>query len=333
VVDNQPNAPGQKEQTARIRQLAVWLLGAFASIGAVAVAGLSLTPLANADLERKHQVLAIAGLALALIAVGYAILQTLKVLTAGALSLNDLPGAGALATALEDNQTFMLGDIPSFQALANQYQQTDVARAAAYRAHLDNPLDGELRTAYDVAENRATAISNRAAVVLAFAENRAVRIELDRAKARIALAAFCTALGVVLFVIGSADTHAPSRVTALTRVSVDLTPAGLDAYRAAVGKTQKPKSSEKDQRAAGESCAAKLNPPLGTTAVSGRLDRPSVVIPRQGKNCPSVRLTISGDLGTIALPTDAPTPKATTPSPTQSVKIVVIVPATIPETR
>lgn len=296
----------RSSQTARIRQLSTWMLGAFGGIGTLLIGGVSITALTDPDLEPENIGLAIGGLAVALVGVAAAIMATLSVLRSGALALDELPSKGALRTDLEARRGLLLGRWSNYGEFAQDFargqQQRDTLWAtylAAERERLDDPSDSAKATAavaaaehYQLSDQDAKTLEARAETIIGYATNRAVRFSLGRARWWLLVAGALVAGGVVAFTLGTRDDRDGEQIKTLTVVVLDLTDRGANEYVTALT------DGGLDQATA-DRCAAALNLPLEGTAVAGRLDRPVVAIPRHD-DCPPAQIRLGDDFGTIA---------------------------------
>lgn len=303
--DAAPPSSGLRDETARIRQLAVWLLGAFAAVGAVVVSGLSLTTLSS-DWDHREgwrTGLAIVGLVIALACVVAAIRQTLRVLQAGAVTLPTLgrlprPVADELAAA----QPIFIPDLSDYDELAARFIAANAATNRDYRTYLQTIRDSldasqepkelaQSRARYQTSRNERNLYGEQGQAVVEFAENRAVRFALREASLWMTLAAFGTLVGVGLYVAGSVKESEAQPLDQAQRVTVDLTPEGRSAYERAVALAAGVSGAE-------STCGDKLQNTFEgfLTRRDGGADL--VVVPRLSAECPSVELSLAEGRGT-----------------------------------
>jgi hypothetical protein len=223
----------------RIRETAKWLIVSFAAVGAVLIGGVQVSDLGELDVDEPRFWLALAGLALALAAVGGAIERTSRVLVGEPVTLTDLAEATEtdsdlvrIRKRLEDDRSLMVGADPrSVATLLDEVIAAEADRRQTYAAHRRNPEAPELRSAAEDADANATLVTARAQDVLEVAGLLAVSAEFRRARKWMLWLAAAAAAGVALFVASAsgADDDAdsgPPGARAVRTVSVETTAVG-----------------------------------------------------------------------------------------------------------
>ena len=199
--EEEPAAPASPLAAAaeRIRDSAKWLLGSFAAVGAILVAGLQLTGLG--ELEDGRLRWALGGLAVAVVGVVIAIGAAGAVVTKTFVTLKWLAqrpdGDPALDRIAGDK--VVLGGYGSVGALYEAYRDAVEGRRDTYRAHAEDPTDPAKKQAADAAQHWALLLSGTQRHVLERASFSLLRHAYRTARRAILAAAVLTAAGIAAF--------------------------------------------------------------------------------------------------------------------------------------
>lgn len=256
------SSDGLQEGIARLRDLAKYLIAAFAAVGGILVAGSQLASLGKLSLDddRDRFLAAIGGLGLALVMVGIVLVLAVRVLRPVEVDVEKLLDA---RPGPKDDP--LPAGASSLRALveASRDEENDEADRQAYAALVQQAIDLK---AYRVVQSRFTA-----------------------ALVGLLAAALLGAIGITVFAYaanppdekkaGAAEPPVPPRPTA---VGVRLTSEGRTALGPKIG----------------ERCARGT---ISALAIGGTAAEPVVVVlPR--RRCAALQITLSQNLGVATAP-------------------------------
>lgn len=290
AAEEEPGAPAQHPALTAIDQLRAvtkWLIAAFAAIGATLVAGSQLSEIG--ELEGLRLVGAFGGIALGLAGVSLAIWYAAQALMPSHLTLAQLArdeeksAAGKLVR--EDPDILVLEDVRTIAQLKQRRDdvlEKDHRAWAAYEVDKKNP---QLKEAAAQAQAERKLVDDAVQQFLPIGLYADARAKFTRALAIMFAGALITAGGIGLFAWaahpedgGGAAAAEPAAPKEPTEVTVELSPEGRELLGARLG----------------EDCDTTS---LSGLAIGGTPDALDVaVLPQDG--CQSIRLTLTGEVGT-----------------------------------
>jgi hypothetical protein len=284
------------ESRTSIRDTTKWMVAGAGAVAALVVAGLQLTNLPQSVAGRA---MGLIGFGLAITGVGMVIVQGAEVLAVGYThigELADLKVEASRAKAPATPRLKPLAGIPLDQFVNSM----DTELKVLSRGETDDVSDlyGKLMNSYDALRGlrngqlavtvsgqgytkqdvpllteRAGALELAAQQLISFSNQRVAEASFKRLKKRVVLGGGILAVGAALFALASTAGH-PVAVTMPT--AVVIYPAqGTTAF--------------------GKDCTATS---LDGVAIGGDWERPVVTF-GSSPNCPSHRLTVTGDIGVV----------------------------------
>jgi hypothetical protein len=298
MADTPPNPDPILAGIDRLRDTAKWLIGAYAGVGAILVAGLQLTSLGKVEDDTRVW-LAIAGAAAALLAVTLGIGAIARVLApVSVVDEEDLGANSDMQTLTESDELWLKGMAPDLQTLRTEYAQALTAYQAARAAAVPpSPEADEAK-----ANARATMLAlfdpldrMRKQVLFNKVQNR-----FKNAKRLLLLSSLVVAAGVIAFAWAanpSDDDQAEAKTESSGPELAQPSPVTLwiDPER---------KSLDPLRKALGDTCALDQ---VKALAVGGSPGHPEVITLPQD-NCNAVRFTVTSAVG-IGLASEAPIPR------------------------
>lgn len=246
----EPDADGVQAAIDRYRDLAKYLVGIFAAVGALLVAGTQLSSIGQLSWgdERARLIASALALATALVAVVWVVRRALDVLQPVDLSLEEIGARDDLRSAIERTPGLLGGAqrVDALAALIKRSQTTSAAERKRWRRVSDGVVDRasylEMQRRFDRAWREmvaAVAVGAIAIAVLAWAANPP---EKEKGAAA-----------------------GPTAAAVPVAVLVDLTDSGRDALSGALGKA--------------------CREPIAALVIGGSQSRPQVVTTALGNGC------------------------------------------------
>lgn len=201
-------APG--EAVADMRATAKWTIAAVAAVGALLLGGAPLTAVGKVN-DTGDALAAFAGLALALVGVGWAIWQTGEVLTPRFTTVAELdrPAMSDLRGIIaQDKGAFYgpFGQSPGDLRAACRLHETTWANLAVARAKAEDEAEVRvLEQALDDARANAALARRLEGRLVDLVHAWEVRAALRRARVHTLVAMFLVAIGAVLFLTATID--------------------------------------------------------------------------------------------------------------------------------
>jgi hypothetical protein len=311
IESNQERGVALQRSTDAVRETTKWLTGAFAAVGAALIAGLQLAKLGQLEMSRLRTIVALAGLAIALVGVGRVILKASEVLTVRYASLEDIPreqrrarfaqrGIGTVGPTLlppeilEQVTAAIRRAWPSLvrnmakdgKDLVFQLQQTNAELFKLEEDLRNSQPDGagqDSSLAFQLLRNRERRLDQSIDLVLAFANDCTARLQFIGFRKTCVRAGAAVAFGAVLLAWGL---NPPSPTAAAPG------PRAVNVY------LWKPVSNEL-RASLGEDCVRR--PYIPAVAIGGSLEEPLVVLDPSTSECTARRITITRKRG-VALP-------------------------------
>jgi hypothetical protein len=284
------------ESRASIRDTTKWMVAGAGAVAAVIVAGLQLTNLPPSVAGRT---MGLIGFGLAIIGVGLVIVQAAEVLVVGYTHLGELADLKIESRKAEARATPQLKPLAGIR-LDRFVRSMDTELKALSRGETDDVSDlyGQLMDCYDALRGlrdgqpivtvsgkpygkkdlpalteKVNGLELAAQQLISFSNQRVAEASFRRLRRRIVLGGAILTVGVALFAVVSTLGH-PMSITEPTTVVI---------YPA------------RATTAFGKSCAATS---LDGVAIGGDWDAPVVTV-GSSPSCPSIRLTITRDIGVV----------------------------------
>lgn len=307
MADTPPNPDPILAGIDRLRDTSKWLIGAYAGVGAILVAGLQLTSLGKVEDDTRLW-LAIAGAAAALLAVTLGIGAIARVLAPVSVVDNDDLGANSeMQTLTASDPLWLKGMAPDLQTLRTEYTQALTTYQNARAVARDTPS-----TEADEAKANA-----RAAMLALFDPLDRLRKQVlfnkvqnrfKDAKRLLLLSSLVVAAGVIAFAWAanpSDDDQAEAKTESSGPELAQPSPVTLwiDPDR---------KSLKPLRTALGDTCALDQ---VKALAVGGSPGHPEVITLPQD-NCNAVRFTVTSAVG-IGLASEGTNPADVFPAKKQ----------------
>jgi hypothetical protein len=286
----EPSTDSTKAGIERLRETAKWLIGAYAAVGTVLIAGLQLTSLGKIEDETRLWI-AIGTAFVALVAVTVAIWKVTDVLGPVKVAKADLDPDSPAGKMAKDTPSLLKGQALDLASLQTRYEVAlNDYQVRRDKARGDPTAVPEAEQAYKL----VLAVTDPLAEMRNIALFEKLKQRFDEAKRWLGATAVLTAACVIAFAwaanpseesqaTAKAQEHGPTIATpSLVTLSVDPRRLSLKALRAQLG--------------------ARCNlARVHAVIVGGTTAEPEVLtLPKQ--HCRDVRFVVSEDIG-VALPT------------------------------
>ena len=192
---------GATSPVERVREAAKWLIGAFAAIGALLVAGVQLSDAGALtwDDDKGRLLAVIVGLVLGLGGVMAAILVNVRMLLPSAVTLKRLETEEGLKDYFDENPELIPGRSETVTALATEYRTRSAAYDDAVAAYENDDSDAN-KTALETAKRHFAATEKDVREVLGLANWKATeKLFNDDIRLKLCGAAALAAVGIGLF--------------------------------------------------------------------------------------------------------------------------------------
>ncbi|MGA9283970.1 MAG: hypothetical protein WBV85_00850 [Solirubrobacteraceae bacterium] len=212
--EGQTGASGSSlgEAAQRIRDAAKYLVAAFGAVGAVLVAGLSLTALPSGE----HPVLAAIAVFVAVVAIAFAIALVIQVLVPNQMTLSQLakfvedhPNDG-LASFIGSNEELFGGQGTNLVDFRDQYVKALKTRADAFDEYLKAPEDLAKEAASEIASARTQFMDQAMGQLLEVAVFYQLKSRFSRAFPKIGAAALLVVVCAAAYAWASSKPASPS---------------------------------------------------------------------------------------------------------------------------
>jgi hypothetical protein len=216
-------APSLKDAANRLRDTSKWLIGVFAAVGGVLIAGTQLASIGSLiPGDWLRFAIAVVGLLVAISGAAWVIAAALNVATAGSVSLTGLasrPSNDSVRTRLEGDQALM-GTYGDLGALDRRYTDALRKRREAYEAYQIDDADADKLAASQRAHDDLEFVGQTVGNVLDVASFEDVANTFKHARGSLLGGALLAALGVAVFV---AAANPPKANHEFSSPSIDAT--------------------------------------------------------------------------------------------------------------
>lgn len=278
---------GVKAASDRIREAAKWLTITLGTVGALLLAGTSLSSIGSLEPWSARFIIALVGGAVAAVGAVVVLVASVKTATTPIITLSELAGdtpPEGTASVLRD--PLLLGDYDDVKALARAYDDETTARRAAIDDYKAHPDDDDKKTIAFRKQAKATEVGVLVSRMLAMSSFEHLKWRWKRSLQQVLVGGVAAGVGVVMFV-WAANPPADAEGTTFSPALIATAKSALLQLNAS------------GQRALSEAADCDLSKPIDVLKVGTAAGGPDVVIDAEG--CKPVRAIITPAWGTVTM--------------------------------